>query len=417
MTIRVWLARAAIEGESAAMSRPPIPRDPEEVTAQWMQQALTAGGRPDLSPVSEIAREEIGSGAGFMGTIVRCRLWYDEAKAPGEQNRCAPATVIVKLPSPLAKNRRLGKRLGLHRRECDFYRLIALQAPVRSPALLYGDYEAGSDRFVLVLEDLGGWQTVSHFDGASAEQTRRAIRAIARLHGAYWNRTDQPPLNRFTDSFSTRRRMLIQLVYLSNLAPTLERFGGYFSDDMRRLAEIYASRIDSQIVRIAAGPKTLSHGDFRLDNIFFAADGRDEIALIDWQVSGLRSPLFDVAFFLVGSVTTEVRRRIEREVLEEYTEIIGEMGVKGFTFEACWRLYREHSLANLLVMVLACGGLALEEERRRQVVEVGLQRVLTAVEDLDGGECVPGPAPLFSRGRALAAFSRGAYGVVKALRG
>ena len=399
------------------MTRPPIPREPEEVTAQWMQQALAAGGASDLAPVKEIAWEEIGSGVGFMGTILRCQIRYGESKAATEQACCAPRTVIVKLPSPLAKNRRLGRRLGLHRRGYDFYRLIAPQAPVRSPALLYGDYEAGSDRFVLVLEDFGDWQTVSHFDGASAEQTRRAIRAIARLHGTYWNRTDQPPLNMFTDSFSPRRRMLVQLVYLAHLAPTFERFGSFFSDDMRRLAETYASRIDSQIVRVAAGPKTLSHGDFRLDNIFFATDGGEEIAIIDWQVSGLRSPLFDVAYFLVGSVTTEVRRQIEREVLEEYTAIIGEMGVEGFTFEACWRLYREHSLANLLVVVLACGGLTLEDEGRRRVVEVGLQRVLTAVEDLDGGECVPGPVPLFSRGGALAAFSRGAYGVVKALRG
>ena len=399
------------------MNRPPIPRGPEEVTAQWMQQALTAGGASDLPPVKEIAWEDIGSGVGFMGTIVRCRLRYDEVTATGEQNPCAPATVIVKLPSPLAKNRRLGKRLGLHRQECDFYRLIAPQAPVRSPALLYGDYQAGGDRFVLVLEDFGGWQTVSHFDGASAEQARRAIRAIARLHGAYWNRTDQPPLNRFRAFSSTRRRMLVQLVYLAHLAPTFERFGSFFSDDMRRLAETYAARIDSHIVRVAAGPKTLSHGDFRLDNIFFAADGGEEIAIIDWQASGLRNPLFDVAYFLVGSVTTEVRRRIEREVLEEYTAIIGEMGVEGFTFETCWRLYREHSLINLLVIVLACGGLTLEDEGRRRVVEVGLQRVLTAVEDLDGGECMPGPVPLLSRGGALAAFSRGAYGVVKALRG
>ena len=399
------------------MTRPPIPRGPEEVTAEWMQQALTAGGASDLPPVKEIAWEDIGGGVGFMGTILRCQLRYDEPKRPAEQKRWAPATVIVKLPSPLAKNRRLGRRLGLHRRGYDFYRLIAPQAPVRSPTLLYGDYEAGSDRFVLVPEDFVDWQTVSHFDGASAEQTRRAIRAIARLHGTYWNRTDQPPLNMFTDSFSPRRRMLVQLVYLAHLAPTFERFGSFFSDDMRRLAETYAARIDTQMVRVAAGPKTLSHGDFRLDNIFFATDGGEEIAIIDWQVSGLRSPLFDVAYFLVGSVTTEVRRQIEREVLEEYTAVIGEMGVEGFTFEACWRLYREHSLANLLVVVLACGGLILEDEARRRVVEVGLQRVLTAVEDLDGGECVPGPVPLFSRGGPLAAFSRGAYGVVKALRG
>ena len=40
-----------------------------------------------------------------------------------------PNTVIVKLPSPHAKNRRLCKRLGLHKGEYDFYRLVARRGP------------------------------------------------------------------------------------------------------------------------------------------------------------------------------------------------------------------------------------------------------------------------------------------------
>ena len=407
------------------MTRPPIPRDAGEVSAQWMQQALTAGGASDFPPVKEIVLEEIGASVGLLGALIRCHLSYDEPKAPdaadlggpaAEWNRAAPETVIVKLPSPHAKNRRLCKRLGLHKGEYDFYRLVAPVAPVRSPALFYGDFEASSDRFVLLLEDLGGMQTVSHFDGANAEQTRRAIRAIAKLHGTFWNKTDQPLLNGFPDSFSPKRRMLVQLVYLAYLGPALKNFGSFFSDDMRRLAETYSSRIADHIERAAAGPKTFSHGDFRLDNIFFAADAADDVAMIDWQVSGINSPLFDVAYFLGTSVTTEVRRQIEREVLEEYTDIISDMGVEGFTFEECWRLYRESSLAGLLIVVFACGGLALSDEGGRQMVEVGLQRSLTMIEDLDAGACLPAPAPFFSCAGVFSAFSRGAYGVLKALR-
>ena len=381
------------------------------MSAQWMQQALTAGGASDLPPVKEIVLEEIGAGVGFMGAILRCHLGYDEPSP------AAPETVIVKLPSPHAKNRRLSKRLTLHKREYDFYRLVARQAPVRSPALLYGDFEASTDGFVMLLEDLGGMEAVGHLDGASAEQTRRAIRAIARLHGTFWNKTEQPPLNGYHDSFARRYGALLQLVYMANLAPALKGFGSFFSNNMRRLAETYGSRIADHIRLVAAGPKTLSHGDFRLDNIFFAADAADDIAAIDWQLSGLTNPLYDVAYFLGGSVTTEVRRQIEREVLEEYTGVIGEMGVQGFTFEECWRFYRESSLAQLLVMVFACGGLNLSDEREREVVEVGLQRVLATIEDLDAGACVPARAPFFSRRGAFAAFSRGAYSVVKALRG
>ena len=108
------------------MTRPPIPRDAGEVSAQWMQQALTAGGASDLPPVKKIVLEEIGVGVGLMGALLRCHLSYDEPKArdaadlggpAAEWNRAAPETVIVKLPSPHAKNRRLCKRLGLHKGE------------------------------------------------------------------------------------------------------------------------------------------------------------------------------------------------------------------------------------------------------------------------------------------------------------
>ena len=289
-------------------------------------------------------------------------------------------------------------------------------APVRSPALFYGDFEASSDRFVLLLEDLGGMQTVSHFDGANAEQTRRAIRAIAKQHGTFWNKTDQPLLNDFPDPFRQSAESWYNSCIWRTLGLRSRTSAVFFSDDMRRLAETYCSRIADHIERAAAGPKTFSHGDFRLDNIFFAADAADDVAMIDWQVSGINSPLFDVAYFLGISVTTEVRRQIEREVLEEYTDIISDMGVEGFTFEECWRLYRENSLAGLLIVVFACGGLALSDEGGRQMIEVGLQRSLAMIEDLDAAACLPAPAPFLSRAGAFAAFSRGAYGVLKALR-
>ncbi len=398
------------------MSRPPIPRHAGDVTAQWIQEALTAGGGSALPHVREVVLEEIGASVGFMGTILRCHLRYEEARAPSGQSSTAPETMIVKLPSPHAKNRRLGRWLSLHKREYDYYRLIAPESPLRSPALYYGDYEARSDRVVLLLEDLGQLETVSHFDGASAEQVRQAIGAIAKLHGTYWNRVDQPPVSGFPDSFAPKRRRLVQLVYLANVAPALERFGHFFSDDMRGLAETLVGGIAAQIERVEGGPKTLSHGDFRLNNIFFGGEDEGDIGVIDWQVSGLRSPLYDVAYFMGSSVTTEVRREIEREVLEEYTGMVVEMGARGFTFEESWRLYREHSLAILLVMVFASGGLNLNDERGRQAVEVGLQRGLAMIEDLDGAACVPAPAGLLSGG-ALAVFSRGAYGVIKALRG
>ncbi len=403
------------------MTRPPIPRSVDEVTAQWMQQALGAGRASEFEPIKEIVLEEIDARAGVMGTVLRCHLTCERA-AGG-----VPETVIVKLPGTNAGNLRMSRRLQMFRREYEYYTLVAPLSPVRSPALLYGDFAGGSNHFVLVLEDLKEMQTVSQLEGAGVEQARRALRTLARLHGTFWNRGDQPPLDGIYDALAARRRATLQLAYLAHLAPTFERFGSLFSPAMRGLAEAYGHRIAAHIGAVAAGPRTLIHGDARLDNILFpetpgeaeaaaARAGQEEVALIDWQVSGLSTPLYDAAYFLGSSVTTAVRRRVERAALAEYTEIIRNMGVEGFTFDQCWRLYRESTLGRLLAAVLVCGGLDLGDDRGLQMAEVGLQRTLAAIEDLDAGEFLPAPAPRFSRGGAFAAFSRGAYGLVRRLR-
>ena len=148
-----------------------------------------------------------------MGTVLRCHLTGEEPDAG------IPATVIVKLPGTNAGNLHMSRRLQMFRREYDYYTLAAPLSPVRSPALLYGDFDSGSNRFVLVLEDLKEMQTLSQLEGASAAQARIALRTLARLHGTFWNRGDQPPLNRIYDVLATRRRAALQLAYLANLPP------------------------------------------------------------------------------------------------------------------------------------------------------------------------------------------------------
>ena len=83
---------------------------------------------------------------------------------------------------------------------------------------------------------------------------------------------------------------------------------------MRRLAETYGPRIADHLTHVSNGPKTFTHGDFRLDNLFFASQGADDVAAVDWQNSGIHSGLRDVTYFLSTSVTPETRRTIERDI-------------------------------------------------------------------------------------------------------
>ena len=380
-----------------------------------MQQALKAGSAVDVPPIKDMDVEPIGVGLGLLADILRCHLTYrDHDSESSDEGTPAPATVIVKLPSTEAKSRRLCKRFDLYKREYDYYDRLAAHVPLRTPALFYGDFETRGYRFVLVLEDLRAMQTADQIVGATADQARRAVRGIAGLHGHYWNKVDQPALSGFRKELSPKYRPLVQTVYLANLLPTMLRFGDVFSKETRRLAESYGPSVAQHMGIFAAGPMTFTHGDFRLDNMFFGDN--EDFAVIDWQVSAIHSGLYDVAYFLATSVTSEVRRRVEREAVVEYHDIVRAMGPEDFTFEECWQLYRNNILGRLITAVITCGGLDLNDRRSYELAEISLRRTLTAIEDLDAGELVPRPRPILVPSGLFSSLSRGAYHVGKALR-
>ena len=366
------------------VTQPPIPETEQDITAAWVQQALTADGLTASPTIADVAVENIGAGVGMVGTILRCHLTYQGDAAT------MPETVIVKLHSSHLGTFRTARSLNLYRREYAYYRHLAPHVPLRSPALLYGDFDDRDHRFVLVLEDLGDMATVDQIDGASAAQTITALRAIARMHGRYWNQVDRPPVSGFHDSADPERRRLVQNVYQASLPAALDRLGDLFPDRMRRLAEAYGNGIVEHMDALAAGPLTFGHGDFRLDNVFFGTEGSDDFAVVDWQVCGVRSGLYDVAYFLSSSVPVEVRRQIEGEAVDEYHQVIRSMGVDDFTREECWHSYRQNMLSCFQTPIIAGGQLDLSGERSRQLADAFLTRTLTAIDDLEAEEFLPG---------------------------
>ncbi|PRC55746.1 aminoglycoside phosphotransferase, partial [Mycobacterium sp. ITM-2017-0098] len=74
------------------------------------------------------------------------------------------------------------RTLGGYQREVDFYRYVAGPGPLGTPHV-YAARMAGSDGdFVLVLEDLLGWDNVDHLAGVSVERARICMEQLAGLH-------------------------------------------------------------------------------------------------------------------------------------------------------------------------------------------------------------------------------------------
>ena len=168
--------------------RPDLCDDPAAFDAEWMQRALAASGASDSPAIRDIVVEDLGSATNAFGRLLRCHLTTDGGIAAD------PATAIVKLPTANPTAFRFARWLSMHQREYLFYRRLARQARIRSPALLYGDFDEDTHRFVLVLEDLRDLEVPVQVAGVAAGRARLAVREVARLHGQFWGAVDHPAL-------------------------------------------------------------------------------------------------------------------------------------------------------------------------------------------------------------------------------
>ena len=382
----------------------PLISDADEITAEWMRQALAAGGTYAAPEIAALEVRKLSDVTNALGNLYRCRLTMGDGQAAD------PASVIVKLPSSDAMAFRFSRWLSLHRREYVFYRDIAPHGYVRAPSLFYGDFDADTNRFVLVIEDLGHMRGISQSVGVDAARTHHAIQQLAGLQGRFWDTADDPALSACGDFLNTRERRIMQTVYLVTLPAALDRFADLFTGETRRLALRFGLRIAAHFAALSVGPKTVVHGDFRADNLLFDEGGQEDgLALIDWQGFGIGCGMYDVAFFLGTSVTSDVRRRIERDVLGEYHDIVCRSGVENYTIEDCWRSYRQNMLGTLMPMVIGCGALDMSDPELVKQTRELLIRVLTAIEDLDSWDFIPPREPFLAPGWGFAMLSRCAY--------
>ena len=180
---------------------PAIPAGPHDITVDWLRQALARSAGFDPPQLRAVRVEPVGSGRGLFSTVMRCRLaWASVATRQ-------PRSVIVKLHSQDRKTFRLARLLKLYRREYDFYQRIRPSAAIRSPELLFAEFAPYSHRFAIVLEDLADLHSPSQVDGASPSQAISAVRAVARMHGRYWNNFNQSVLSGIPDYTEKYRRL------------------------------------------------------------------------------------------------------------------------------------------------------------------------------------------------------------------
>jgi aminoglycoside phosphotransferase (APT) family kinase protein len=261
------------------------------------------------------------------------------------------------------------------RREARFYAEVAEDVPIRVPLPIWcGWSDEDPNRYFMLLEDLS--QADCSFPTSLDDDAERPVEGmidtLAKLHGHFW---ESP---RFTTDLAW-----IEMPMRSNIGPQLveqgmKRFGDRMPNEFRALATLYIDHNEAVCDLLDEGPKTLTHGDSHLGNIFL--DG-GEVGLLDWACTCRAPGIRDVSYYLCNSVTTSIRREYESALLARYLEKLEANGGKAASFDDAWRQYRRLATCSwIAATATAAAG------SRMQAVEIGLRamdRATQAIIDLD----------------------------------
>lgn len=387
-----------------------LPSSLAALTPEWLTAALREGGSlPAGGRVASFESQRLGVGEGFLGELARIRPHY-EGEAGG-----APTSFIAKMPSLLPENRALGVMFTAYEREILFYRELAGLADVSVPRCYFGGLDPASAidraaealiqrlpprltarildrvmqqagkskrRFALLIEDLDGLRIGDQVRGVSVAEAEAALRALARFHAAYW---ESPALDRPWLATADMGAEIAHEMF-RRARPVLEaRFGARLSPESRAIIEWADAHGLALLRRLAMTPRTLNHGDYRADNIFFDSPLGEagNVTIIDFQALTVGCPMIDVAYFIRPNMDPADANAAEPHLVEVYHRALIEAGVRGYLLDRCREDYVLGSLWVIHRGVLLIGTLDFSNERGMAMVDRAVERAMQATPSID----------------------------------
>lgn len=308
------------------MSTSRTPRKPEDITAEWLTATFKEGNVIPLATVTDFNVEDIGEGAGFTATVVRINLTFDR------DHPDLPATCIIKLPSVDPAVREQAISADLFGRENTFYSNYNSDGPGRPPQHYYSIADRDNDDYILVMEDLGHARFAKQLESTSAEDALAVVRTLGRIN-AHHCETEALNSMPWLPTFPVLAEQFISS-YAEGTPLLLQNFGDFIPPDFQAAMDA-GTRAHLPVSRfLMTTPNSLVHGDARIENIAFeVGKGPDSVRIFDWA-GALRGPaIYDLTYFIAGSLDTNLRRSMESDLLEAYyTEMLAG-GVQNFSMD------------------------------------------------------------------------------------
>ena len=351
---------------------------PEDLTPEWLNEILALNNSEfDSVKISSVSFQMIGTGK--MGDNARLTIEYDNNSHPDS----LPNSLVVKLPAadPIAKQ--MSASSGAYAREVLFYQEQAQYTDMHLPKIYYSASDEKGEEFIILMEDMAPAEPGDQLQGETIHRAEMAIDQAAKLHASFW---ESEKLNGehiskpYADDNPAFGGALLQDAW----PKFLDRFGADLAPSAIEFGDLFVGNY-SQWMQGFKGPKTLVHSDFRSENILFNDHGEKPSAItVDWQSIAISCGLTDVAYFLGGSLTCELRRQHEQALVARYCSALELAGVKTSETE-CWEQYREFAM-NAFMTVILGAVYTSAAERSDQMFLTMAQRHFQQCLDLQSAE-------------------------------
>jgi hypothetical protein len=307
--------------------------DPISLSSRYFNELFRLHGFDE--EVVSVTAKPIGTGQ--ISESIRYCFNFNEAP------RRAPRSLVGKFPSADPSTRDMAVGARQYEREARFYATFGDISERLTPRAFHVDVPAG----VLFLEDMSPAVQGDQIAGCDINRAKQVIQAAAALHAARWNSRQIEEMEWLQSSRAAPYDASMQMV--PSLWPRFEeRYRHRITDEHMSTGRVFVDHM-LRWLESYRGPRALTHGDFRLDNLLFGNSAAKPIATVDWQTVGVRGPAIDVSYFIGSSLPVEARRAHENALLDLYIRRLMSEGVQDYSFDMICRDYRWYAFYGLIV--------------------------------------------------------------------
>lgn len=334
---------------------------------------MALAGELDGATVTDVVLTPVGTGQ--VADTVRVALTYDRPNA-------GPATLVAKVPAADDTSRAAARLTRTYEIEASFYRDLAADLPVRAPVCHHAAHDPETDAYVVLLEDVAPAEQGDQLAGCSLIEMSAAIDELAHLHGPRWG--DEMLLDVGWLHRSQPENIAGTAALVAQCVPAfLARYSDRLEPSTVALVERLAPRLGDYLAH-RPGTCTIVHGDFRADNLLF---GGSRVVVVDWQTVGLGPGAGDLSYLLGASLTPELRRAHERDLVDRYADGLRAHGVV-VDDDELWTGYRRSTFGGLIMAIVA-SALVKQTDRGDEMFLVMAERPAVQAHDLDAEALLP----------------------------